>query len=196
MNQKTKKTRYNTTGFTLIETMVAVFMFSVVLVSFLALVSNTIFYAKYSGDGIVANYLMQEVVDSIKNERSNNLLKSNPDSWSEFVSKFDKCKGPDGCRMDANLGSKSIEECSPNSNFSCLPLIYHKNSYNGSFYNYESYNNETDEYIDGSNFVRKIVVSSNPENPDELDVTVTVYWKSGSTDNKAYLSVSILNWAR
>jgi len=179
----------NKKGFTLIETMVAVFILSVALVSLLTLISNTIFYAKYAENEIIANYLMQEVVDSIKNERSSNILSPNPSSWEDFVNKFEECNNANGCRIDAKVGSSSITPCVSNDDNVCESLIYHENPYNGSFYNYDN----SDSNGKNSGFVRKIIISSNDH---EMKMEVTVFWKSGLTNNEVSLNASVLDWLK
>lgn len=172
-----KRIKNNKGGFTLIETMVAIFILSMALIALLGVISSSLFYAKYSRNEITANYLLQEVIDSVKNDRSSGILIGA--NWETFTNKYTLCAG-NGCEIDAKSGDIE-EQCQSG----CNSLKYDESADdgNGSFYNYTS--GVT------SNFNRKVVITTNG---DELDVTVTVSWKNGSVTKTRSLSSSILNW--
>lgn len=172
-------------GFTLIETMVAIFILSMALIALLGVISSNIFYAKYARNEITANYLLQEVIDSIRNERDSAILTDSTGGWATFVGKYTECDNS-WCLLNAKTGE--VYQMSDSSDEEMLlnnSLSYDENASDGSFYG-----------INGtkSNFARRVVVITNPTNPDELDVTVTVYWKNGSVTKTRSLSSSLLNW--
>ena len=163
--------------------MVAVLILSMALVSLMSLISSSLFYAKYSRNEITANYLLQEVIDSVKNERSTNLLNPSSSDWNNFISKYSLCSG-NGCEIDAKTGSV-FKPCSfdTSPNNSCDYLNYDDTASAGSFYNYT---NGTK-----SNFNRKVVITSDDH---ELKINVTVYWKNGTVLKSRSLTNSVLNW--
>lgn len=163
-------------GFTLIETMVAVLILSMALTALLGLISGSLFYARYSRNEITANYLLQEVIDSVKNERDSSIFLTQTE-WGDFVNKYNQCE-MNGCEIDVLSGE--VNGCDSDG---CRDLNYNENAENGSFYN----------YVNGtrSNFNRKVVVVSDDH---ELNVTVTVSWQNGNLSKSRSLSSSILNW--
>ena len=64
-NSKLQKDR----GFTLIETMFAVIIMAFSITIFMNVVANTLFSARYAKNEITANYLAQEAIDYIRNDR-------------------------------------------------------------------------------------------------------------------------------
>lgn len=68
-----KKSEYKT-GFTLIETMVAVSIVVIGLVSALTLITNSLFYVSNINDRLIAAYLTAEGLEIVKNIRDNNWI--------------------------------------------------------------------------------------------------------------------------
>ena len=97
----------NSKGFTLVETMVAVFILAIALTALLNLTARSLFSARYARNEITANYLMQEVVDYIRNQRDTTAFLKTDGSWQEFLTLFGDpgglCFSDDGCYFDVNL---------------------------------------------------------------------------------------------
>lgn len=70
-----KKSEYKT-GFTLIETMVAVGVIVIGLISALTLITNSLFYVSNINDRLIAANLTAEGLEVVKNIRDNNWLQS------------------------------------------------------------------------------------------------------------------------
>lgn len=191
--QKNKKIKTNTElGFTLVETMVAVVILTLAIVSLLGLTSKSLFSARYAGNEMIANYLLQESVDYIRNQRDSIAFLG--DDWQGFLNKFGYATGgacftSDGCYFDINKSSLNINYCNTTptlgTTLRCPFLKYDEGATGGSFYNYSVGLN--------SNFKRKISLSLNPAQ-DELYVVVTVEWLNGTLVRKRSLSASVLNW--
>ena len=162
--------------------MVAVIILTFTIAVFMNVVSNNYFYGKYARNEITANYLLQEVVDYIKNDRDTSIVLTQftTDSWINFLDKYYECSGDDGCTIDAYSGGKTI--C----NGECISLYYHSTP-NPNFYNYDPSGVAT-------SFVRKIHFEQNADNLDQLDVTVTVDWKNGNLNKSKELKTSIMKW--
>ena len=66
--------RFKKNGFTLIETMVAVMILSISLMGPISLVAKSLASSFYARDQVVAFFLAQEALESIRNARDNNIL--------------------------------------------------------------------------------------------------------------------------
>lgn len=181
-------------GFTLVETLFAVFILTFTIASLMTVVANNLFAAKYARDEITVNYLLQEVVDYIRNDRDTTVFLGNGTTWNDFVLKYENCSGSNGCYLDVlealkeiNLATINTEPCSISDG--CLFLYYNKDAdiTSGSFYNYNTNNVQT-------NFRRKIIVKPDILNPDEIDVTVTIDWKNGGKNMTRSLSTNLMKW--
>lgn len=170
--------------------MVAVIILTFSIAVFMNAISNSYFYSRYARNEITANYLLQEVVDFIKNDRDTKIVLGG-ESWETFVSDYtSKCSGPLGCTMDAytrNLNF-TLASCDPDP---CHFLYYHENA-TTNFYNLNEQNNNSEPGVETS-FVREIVVTQNP-NPNQLDVTITVSWRNGNQPKSKELKTYIMNW--
>lgn len=181
-NNKLQKNR----GFTLVEVMVAVFVLTISVSSLMTLLSSSLFAAKYARNEITANYLSQEVIDYIRNERDTIVFLNNPDSnqgWNNFVSKYQMCSDEvDNCYIDVN---KDIgpTKCPANECF----LYFDERAEKNVFYNYDNIGQIT-------NFERKLIFSQNLSNLDEINVEVIVYWKNGGIPKSKSLKTSLMKW--
>lgn len=189
-------------GFTLIETMVAVFILTLALTGLLGLNASSIFAARYARNEISANYLMQEAVDGIRNDRDTTAFLGG--DWNAFITKygypntscFDKTKG---CYIDftdqTSLGvAPVVTRCDVTPDFGtsrCPSFYYDDTATHNSFYTYQ---NPTTGTYPKSNFKRQIILSINPNNPDELDILVNVEWLNGSLAHTQSLQSSIFKW--
>ncbi len=188
--------KQNNKGFTLIETMVAVFILTVAMVSLLGLISTSLFNARYSNNEIVANYLVQEAIDYIRNDRDTTAFQqaSNPGGgWTNFKNKYNNCLSANGCQIDTTLNDVSVCNSTPSSGSSirCKTFYYNEQPAVGGFYTYTNVGNS----LPISNFKRQITMSTDSSNGnDELDIKVTVEWKNGTLIKSRSSRVSLLNW--
>lgn len=206
MKQKNIKVPASTQkGFTLIETMIAVLILTATLSGFFAVVANSLFSARYANNEITANYLIQEALDSIRNDRDTVAFQNadpvDPNlGWSNFKLKYSSCFdsiGPSargGCYFEpADVNSlPQVCDVDPRNNFgvlNCPVLNYDEKTQGYGFYTYH------DLGITG-NFKRKVVMSDNPNRSDQLDIRVTVEWLNGSVVRTRSMVVSLLNWKR
>lgn len=172
----------NNKGFTLVEVMSAVLILTFTIVGTMTIVANSLFAARYARDEITANYLLQEVIDYIRNDRDTTVFLESGGTWESFSGNYNECLGSDGCYFDVLASSVDINSCPSDG----CPNLYYHDVTGGSYYNYEpSGGVET-------KFKRKIVVVQN--GTDEIDATVTVSWKNGSLDKTRELKTSFMNW--
>ena len=81
-----KKFFKNKSGFTLLETLVAIMLFVIALSALLALVRDSVTSATYTKNDVVATYLAQEGIDYIRNVRDE-MVHVNPTAqpWTDFT---------------------------------------------------------------------------------------------------------------
>ena len=184
-------------GFTLVETMFAVMILTFTIVGMMTVVSNSLFAARYSRDEITANYLLQEVIDYVRNDRDTTIFLQNGVTWASFLSDYNNCispMSPDGCYFDVLSSPVTIKKCTSGA---CPYLYYDKNADATPFYaNDDGVGNIGVGGIAKAktSFQRKIVLAQNVSNPDEIDVTVTVTWKNGGLTMTRSLTTSLMKW--
>lgn len=191
------------TGFTLIETMIAVFILVIAMQGMLGLIASSLFSARYAKNDITANYLIEEAVDYIRNNRDTIAFQQNDPvtstGWSNFLNNYgypnSLCFSTlNGCKMDItpdNMSSQPITSCDgSNHGFGtvrCEVFNYDENNSNN-FYTY----NPTGSVK--SNFKRQIVMSL--ASSDELNIKVTVEWLNGNLVRSRTSEISLLNWQK
>jgi prepilin-type N-terminal cleavage/methylation domain-containing protein len=195
---KNYKRQKNNSGFTLVETMVAVFILTLALASLLTLTSSSVFSARYAKNEISANYLLQEVVDYLRNDRDNVAFHQNAGGvgWTTFLNKYgygsgslSNCFLSNGCYFEpANISLIPPTICPASS---CPKLNYDEDATYNDFYTYRN-----PSVVVKSVFTRKIFMKINSINPDELDISVTVSWDNGGLPLTRVLRFSLLNWQK
>jgi len=182
-------------GFTLVETMFAIYILTFTIVGLMTVVANSLFAARYAKDEITVNYLLQEVIDYVRNDRDTTVFleaSAGSSTWTNFLTKYNKCSTTDGCYFDVlpNILANYpiIQKNCPSS---ICPFLY----YNEKATNTPFYVNGDGGGMLKTNFQRKIVVKQNT-NRDEVDVTVTVTWKNGGMLMNRSLSTSLMNWQK
>ena len=178
--QKTNKELISQTksGFTLIETLVAISILLVSIAGPLTIASKGLSAAVYAKDQITAIYLTQEAVEFIKNKRDQNTLNS-----SNWLAGFGipgitpNCTTSRGCIVD--IKNNTINECPASG---CLPLRYSQTS---GLYSYNASDPATF-------YTRTVRVSS--VNSDEVTVEVGIGWTTGVFNRSFVVRSNIYNW--
>lgn len=135
------------------------------------------------------NYLLQEVIDYIRNDRDTIFLSSeNPnDGWGTFSDKYTICSTSGGCYIDVltGLGPQACSELGSD----CTTLFYNSDpTHHEAFYTH-------DKSITGtikSKYKREIQVINSSN--DEIDIKVTVKWNNGTLSKQRVLETSLLKW--
>lgn len=175
-------------GFTLVETMFAVLILSFAIVSMMTVIANSLFAARYARDEITVNYLLQEVVDYMRNDRDTTVLLLGGQTWENFFAKYSSCSDEEiGCYFDV-LSESTISptECSSSG---CPYLYYDPNADTTPFYTNDDGINTGKTR---TNFRRKIVAVQN--GVDQIDVTITIDWENGSLPVSRSLKTSFMKW--
>ncbi len=199
-------------GFSLVETLVAVSIFTVSILGLMSVLSSGISNTTYAKQKIIASYLAQEGIEYLRNMRDTYVLYSPGQAgWNDFNKKIAGaaggtiCADPsgNGCYFDDqknqaeglfnmfDLSSQPqpinkilIKGCPSGDNGGCPSLRY--DSSTGKY----GYNSGVD-----SGFVRQIKVTRDPVNrPDETKISSIVSWKQVSGEYRITFSESLFNW--
>lgn len=183
-------------GLTLVETLVAISIFTIALVGMLNITGGSIADSSYAKDKITANYLASEGVEYIRNLRDTyNLYEAN--GWQNFLDKLAVCKveNKTGCYIDpqninfANeeqpMKDLAINQCASG----ICPNFYFEPSLTVYKYNYTSGNT--------TSFSRKIFieeVATQSVHDKEILITSTVSFTTGRRSSSVTFKTYLKNW--
>lgn len=208
-------------GFTLIETMIAVFVLTAALAGFFSLLSRSLFSARYARNEITANYLLQEAVDYIRNDRDTVAFQqaSAGGGWVNFLNRYgyNSGAGSDTCftnttnfataagcyfepalsmTVSTPLATIPITSCSTPPDFGTIQCPVFNYDANATVHN-DFYTYDNSHSLPATKFKRQVVMLVNPSSAgDELDVKVTVEWQNGNLTRSKSLVISLLNWQK
>jgi len=157
----------NSSGFTLIETLVAITILVVSVSAPLTLAAKGLSSAYFARDQITAFYLAQEAVEIIRNMRDENILSGR--GWTSGI--------PIGTPFIAEALTNTTEVCTG----TCEYLKYNDET---GFYNYTS--------GDASRYRRTVEVET--VDSKEISISVTIDWQSGIFSRSFSIKENILNW--
>jgi len=108
-------------GFTLVETLIAIAIFSVSIVALMSVLAQGISDTGYARKKTVAGYLAQEGIEYIRNMRDSYVLynKQTSKTWTQFETKLTSCNQTNKCGFDSSLypiDPNFIFKCSANPN--------------------------------------------------------------------------------
>jgi type II secretory pathway pseudopilin PulG len=181
-------------GFTLVETLVAVSIFTVSILSLLVVLSSGISNTGYAKKKMAAAYLAQESIEYIRNMRDTYVLYSgnSQTGWNNFNTKLTSasCDGVNGCYFD-NRNVSFADSTLPMTDL--LFSACSSAACSGASLLYDA-STGTYGYVSGidSGFVRKIRITQVSAN--ETKVFSTVSWVQGSGTYTINFSESLFNW--
>ncbi len=171
-------------GFTLVETLVAVMLLSIAVVAPMTLAAKSLSSAYYARDQITAFYLAQEAIEALRSIRDQQILiiAQNPSGAPDIFGLIPHDNSAfiiDAREIDS---ASTIAACSG----TCPPL-----QTDGALYGY-------DICADGScdtYFVRTARAHYVGASQDEIRVTVTVTWQTGSIRERTFsISENLYRW--
>jgi prepilin-type N-terminal cleavage/methylation domain-containing protein len=189
-------------GFTLVETLVAISIFSISILGLLSVLASGITSTTYAKNKIIAGYLAQEGIEYVRNMRDTFVLydydsNGNPIGWASFINKITPCETTKGCFFDdssvpfsipSNMAMKNLT-LNPCSSATCPNGLL---LYNSSTGEYGYANNGT-----SSGFVRKVWMIPNNLNPsNEIQIFSVVSWTQGSGNYNITFSENLFNWVQ
>ncbi len=164
-------------GFTLLEVLIALFVFTIGILGAFLWISRTTSLAATPGRQLVATYLAQEALEIVRNIRDTNFLEIQaiqagfPIDWREGLL---GCETETGCEADYD-DSILTAATGP-----LRLLLLDSNGY----YNYDS-GNET-------LFTRKITVT--PQEDDKVEIVAEVSWQEKGINHKRTAATELYNW--
>ena len=178
-------------AFTLVETLVAIAIFSTSLLGLMSVLASSISGTTYAKQKMVADYLAQEGIETIRNMRDSFVLYSTngQTGWTAFNTKLtgSSCQSASGCYYNIDnifsisppqpMTKISLAACG----VSCATLLYDSSS---GKYNYTS--------GVASGFVRKIQITQ--VSADDTRISSVVSWKQGSSNYNINFSEDLFNW--
>ena len=172
-------------AFTLIETLVAVSILSLSILGLLSGLAGGITNISYIKQKIVATYLAQEGVESIRNMRDNYILSggSASSNWANFKAKLAPCNSNNQCGLDNSVASSSnnfIFSCNAGGGNACKTYVTTGGNYNVNAVGVDS------------GLSRKLYAET--PNSDEVRVYSTVEWMQGSGGKSVTFSEDLFNW--
>ncbi len=179
--------RTSLTGFTLIETLVAVMLLSVAVVAPMSLASKSLGSAYYARDQITAFYLAQEAIEALRSIRDSQILiiagssAGAPDIFG-LIPHLNEPFTVDGRIGDA---STAIVRCDG----TCPPL-----QTDGTLYGYPVLGDDPNAWAP-TYFTRTVHAHAVGSNEDEIRVTVTVTWQTGPIQERSFtISENMYRW--
>lgn len=202
-NMKHFRTQSHTAGFTLVETLIAIAILAAGIGALLTLSASGFFSIRYSRNDIVANNLLQESLEYIRNTRDTQVHQGGA-TWDTWLATFNVdgignqyalsqglqgCFAQSGCRVDAYLASTSIKACSG----PCPALLFYPDQqFYGYTENYPHIHGGASPYT--TSFVRTIRTTLSTRDPNQLIVTAMVTWDNGTSKRSLSQSMILTNW--
>lgn len=193
MNSITLQKNKLQSGFTLVETLVAISIFTISVLTMLIVLSQGISSTIYAKKKATAGYLAQEGIEYMRNMRDTYVLydSTSPQTgWDAFnIKTLTNCNTVNGCYVN---GDTLFAQAPPQQmtkipltacGITCPAMLYDATT---AKYGYTFGKN--------SGFIRRIVVSPVAGTPHEVTVTSTVYWKQGSGNYQITFSEELFNW--
>ena len=181
--------------FTLVETLVALAIFTTSLLGIMSILSSSISSTYYARQKIVASYLAQEGIEYIRNMRDTYVLYSatGQDGWNAFNTKLTPCDvSGNGCFFNADNLS-SLSNPITNMPMTNLPLTLCSTTAcsDGNLF-YDSTTGKYGFFGEPTVYTRKIIVSI--ISSDETRVSSTVSWTQGSGNYSIVFTEDLFNW--
>lgn len=190
--KKMKSALNNERGFTILETLVAIFILTISLTGPLSFAQSGLRSAYLARDQITAFFLAQDAIETIKNMRDQNKLDqiaAGGGSVPDWLSGLEACAPDDAaqpCSIDTTEPVPSVNACV--SGNECGPLYFDEQY---GLFTYDTIGNET------SLFTRTIYLHEEVEG-ERAKVVVLVTWisKALSGTRKIVVEEDITNWLR
>jgi len=165
-------------GFTLIEALLAIFIFSLALVSLITLSSRGITGTAQARDQAIAQFLAQEGIEMVRNTRDTVVITNPPGYWLTLLS---SCYENTPCFIEGYYaGGYTLD----NGNSFGLAILSSGNN------KYEPTSATT------AKFTRQIYTEPMPFSSDEIVIHSVVSWYNGSIPREVHLTTLLTNWVQ
>lgn len=197
----------NNTGFTLVETLVAVAIFSVSVAAVISVTASSVASTTSAKNRIVGNYLAQETIEYIRHFRNKySAGVSVQYSWNDFLDNIAQCDGslcviPDPSLLDPEVAGGGFEVCSDQIRCDDFPIYLEQSIQNfgegtalvpDNGYYYQSPSGSSN---DETSFRRYFTIELEPLQQNEMKVIATVFWvERNGVEKNITLSETLTNW--
>ncbi|MCB9808947.1 prepilin-type N-terminal cleavage/methylation domain-containing protein [Candidatus Nomurabacteria bacterium] len=164
-------------GLTLIETLVAVFIFSMSLVALMVISARGIQSITVAAQRSTAQFLAQEGIEIIEALRDDNFI----DVYASWMDGLNNCFDPGRCQMSAHelyMSSGSPVSCSGDCDRMSLDTVRGYGYYNGA---------------QQTPFIRTIWIEGRPED-ETVRVTSHVLWERTGVKYEVTVVKNMMNW--
>jgi prepilin-type N-terminal cleavage/methylation domain-containing protein len=184
-------------GFTLIETMIAIFILTLTVGGLLELAAGGYFSVRYERNQIVADNLLQESLEYVRNSRDTALQQGS--TWQAWLAGYTSAAAgcTTGCIIDPFATTNNVRPPSPSSGefITFYPSI---GLYGYADSQYPPLGNPTAApYATTYKLlitVQPIVITGGNTTPDQAIVKGTITWSNGSSTKTATQSILVTNW--
>lgn len=194
-NMRTQTLKENTDrGFTLIEVLIAVVIFSTAVAGLLLIVGTGIGDVNMAKNRLVANYLAQEGIEIMRFKRDH-FTETNPSGgWSQFQTLLNTvCTQANPCGVSAIRPLDPPIDCGPNNPTNCT-IVEDRNSSTAT----GAYTSLGDPGSSGwpqTIYTRKIYLETPQNNSnDAYIIHSSVTWSQGTGTYTTSMSETIYNW--
>ena len=173
-------------GFTLIEALIAIFIFSLALVSLITITSRGITGVAQARDQAIAQFLAQEGIEMVRNIRDTNLLgviAGNGASWDDGLSDCYNGGFGDFCSIIYTGNASDYYQVTAGGNSSLGLAVAETNDLD--FYKATS--------AASGKFTREIYYT-NAMNSEEVTVHSIVTWTNGAIPRRVHLVTTLTKW--
>ena len=182
-----KKEKKSSSGFTIIEVLVALAIFSLSVIGMLVTLSSGIVNTDIVKKKITATYLAQEGVEAVRNIRDDYMIftqTNGTNGWADFTTMVNTNCNTSGCGIDygyfPNDPLNGLKACS---NIMYCELFIH--TIGGGY--------GTQFTGDISSGFTRVITTTNP-NANEIVVTSTVTWTQGGQLRTVSFDEYLFNW--
>ncbi len=188
--KKTLVLRQSARGFTLIETLVAITLLTTAVASAMTLTARSLATAYYARDQVTAFHLAQEAVETVRHVRDGNILQN---ALGASIDLLTGVPSTNGAAFVVDTRDDSMHSCPSGV---CPPL-----QTDGNLYGYRpscpwpTSNCGNGQGWTNTRFTRSVSAQFVGAGTDEVRVSVTVSWQSGSFQVRSFtISENLYRW--
>lgn len=167
-------------GFTLIEALVAVVIFSIALVSLITMTSKGIAGTTAASNQVVAQFLAQEGLEAVRAQRDSNVINPSITNWLDGIGNCSPSSNS-MCDIDYQADFK-LAQCTQNIIGQCDLFLSNNNLYS------------TDSSGSNTPFSRAIWIEPVSGTTNQARVYSQVVWTQGNLTRQIVLSSTLTDW--
>jgi Tfp pilus assembly protein PilV len=188
-----KKIKIKNSGFTLVETLVAIFIFSFSILGIIVITGQGVGNVQYAKNRLIASYLAQEGIELVRNVRDTTVLTS---SWTDFTDMLfttnicDASPGSFGCNFDQALWLSGANPFTPCNIAEDCMLSYSQQT------GYTADSNAGDPTKFSRSITTELIPMPITGTDDQVHVVSTVSWTQGSSNTTYSVKAeeNLFNW--